>query len=205
MNNKLGVALALFAGLLGGLLTRFIAPPAAFAQNQVSAPKEIEHVVLGQERHGFDVASVRPTVSADGRALFQATPGRLAMSNLALRRLILIAYDIQDYQLIGNPSWIDSEHYDIQARADGNPTVQQMEGPMLQALLEERFKLLLHRETRQLSVYKLSVGKSGAKMQTSQEGNCTPYVLDAPPPTTKPEESRPIFCDFQRARLQWTD
>ena len=70
------------------------------------------------------------------------------MSNLAARRLILIAYDIQDYQLIGEPGWIGSENYDIQAKADGSPSVKQMEGPMLQALLEERFRLSLHRETR---------------------------------------------------------
>jgi uncharacterized protein (TIGR03435 family) len=151
-----------------------------------------------QERHGFDVASVKPTAGTDGRALLQATPGRLAMANLASRRLILIAYDIQDYQLVGGPGWIDSENYDIQAKADGNPSVQQMEGPMLQVLLKDRFKLSIHREIRQLDVYKLSVGKSGAKLQASQGGSCTPYSADAPPPTTKPSEPSSTFCGFQR-------
>jgi len=124
------------------------------------------------------------------------------MMNLTPRRLILIAYDIQDYQLVGAPRWIDSENYDIEAKADGNPSVQQMEGPMLQALLEERFKLSLHRETRELAVYKLSVGKSGAKLQASQEGNCTPYVTDAPPPIAKPGEPPPSFCGFQRTTAE---
>jgi len=55
------------------------------------------------------------------------------MTNLSLRRLILIAYGVQDYQLLGDPSWISSEHYDIQAKADGNTSVQQMEGSMLQS------------------------------------------------------------------------
>jgi len=100
--------------------------------------------------------------------------------------------------LAGGPGWLDSDHYDIQAKADGSPSVQQMEGPMLRALLEERFKLLVHRETRQLAFYKLSAGKSGAKLQASQEGSCTPYAMDGPPPTTKPGEPRPIFCGFQR-------
>jgi uncharacterized protein (TIGR03435 family) len=147
----------------------------------------------------FDVASVRPTANADGRALLQATPGRLIMTNLALRRLILIAYGVQDYQLVGVPAWIDSAHYDIQAKADGNPSVQQMEGPMLQVLLEERFKLALHRETQQLPVFELSVGKSGAKLQPSKEGSCTPYSVDSPPPaTTTTGEPRPNFCGFRR-------
>ena len=61
---------------------------------------------LSQEQHGFDVASIKPTAGSDGRALLQATPGRLAMTNLALRRLILIAWDVQDYQLVGEPGWI---------------------------------------------------------------------------------------------------
>lgn len=146
----------------------------------------------------FEVASVRPTSSTDGRALLQATPGRLALRNLAPRRLILIAYDIQDTQLAGDPSWIDSDHYDIVAKADGNPSVQQMEGPMLRALLEERFRLALHRETRQLPVYKLSVGKSGPKFQPTKEGSCTPYVTSAPPPITRQGEPLPNLCGFRR-------
>lgn len=154
-------------------------------------------LVFGQERHGFDVSSVKPTARTDGRALLQATPGRLAMANLTPRRLILIAYDIRDYQLVGGPRWIDSENYDIQAKADGNPSVQQMEGPMLQVLLEDRFRLSIHRETRQLDVYRLAVGKRGAKLQASQQGGCTPYATDAPPPTSKPGEPRPIFCGIR--------
>ena len=54
-------------------------------------------------------------------------------------------------------------------------------------------------ETRQLPVYKLSVGKSGTKLQASQEGSCTPYITEAPPPT--PEEPRPNFCGFSNATM----
>lgn len=160
--------------------------------------------VLGQEQlssgsSGFEVASIRPTNSTDGRALLQATPGRLVMTNLALRRLILIAYDIQDDQLVGDPGWTDSAHYDIQAKVDGNPSVQQMEGPILRSLLQERFKLMLHRETRQLSVYKLSIAKGGPRMQPSKEGSCTPYVTDSPPPTATTGEPRPNYCGLHAA------
>jgi uncharacterized protein (TIGR03435 family) len=160
-------------------------------------------VVFGQVRSfparpGFEVASVEPAASADGKALLQATPGRLVMTNLALRRLILIAYDVKDYQLAGDPGWLDSGHYDIEAKADGNPSVREMEGPMLQVLLEERFNLALHRETRQLPVYKLSVGKSGPKFQPSRAGSCTPYVTEAPPATTRQGEPLPNFCGFRR-------
>jgi uncharacterized protein (TIGR03435 family) len=147
---------------------------------------------------GFDVASVKPAASTDGRAFLQATPGRLAMTNLALRRIILIAYEAQDYQIAGAPGWIDSEHYDIQAKAEGNPSVQQMEGPMLRRLVEERFRLALHRETRQLPAYRLSVGTTGPKLQPSKEGSCTPYDTNSPPSMTPQGEPRQVFCGFQR-------
>lgn len=145
-------------------------------------------------RSGFDVASVKPSANPEGQSLLQAIPGRLRMSNLALRRLILNAWGIQDYQLAGDPPWIASEHYDIQATAAPDTTVQQMEGPMLQVLLEERFKLAFHRETRQLPVYELGVGKSGAKFQLTKEGSCTPWSVDSAPPPA-PTPGQPInFC-----------
>src|SRR5690349_24010935 len=71
-------------------------------------------------RSGFEVASVKPAADANGRSLLQSVPGRLRMTNLALRRLILNAYGVQDYQLSGDPPWLASEHYDIQATAPGN-------------------------------------------------------------------------------------
>jgi len=158
-------------------------------------------VVFGQTQSppahtGFEVASVKQNTGSDGRAFIQAVPGRLIMTNLPLRRLILNAYDLQDYQLSGDPPWANSEHYDIQAKADGNPSVREMQGPMLQVLLEDRFKLTIHRETRQLPVYELTIGKVGAKLQLSKEGSCTPYSEDSPPPTSTPGQPRPNFCGF---------
>jgi uncharacterized protein (TIGR03435 family) len=144
----------------------------------------------------FEVASVKRNTGSDGRSFLQAVQGRLIMTNLPLRRLILNAYDLQDYQLSGDPPWASSEHYDIQAKADGNPSVREMEGPMLRVLLEDRFKLTIHRETRQLPVYELTIGKAGAKLQLSKEGSCTPYSENSPPPTSTPGQPRPNFCGF---------
>lgn len=108
----------------------------------------------GPQAH-FEVASVKHNVSGSEKAYLQVTPGRLTITNVALKRLVLNAYDLKDYQISGDPSWIASEHYDIRATAEGNPSVKQMEGPMLHALLEDRFRLTFHRETRQLPVYEL--------------------------------------------------
>jgi uncharacterized protein (TIGR03435 family) len=148
----------------------------------------------------FEIASVKPTASADGRSLLQALPGRLTMTNLTLRRLILIAYGVQDYQLSGDSPWTGSEHYDVQAKADGETSVQQMEGPMLRTLLEDRFRMRLHRETRQLPVYELVLVNGGAKLPPSKDGSCTPYSVDSPPPPAPAGgEPRPTFCGLRLA------
>src|SRR5260370_24346372 len=74
-----------------------------------------------------------------------------------------------------------------------------MEGAMLQTLLADRFKLMHHRETRQLPVYELTVAKGGVKLQRTREGGCTPYPVDSPPPPTPaPGAPRPRFCGFPR-------
>ena len=157
------------------------------------------HAQSPAPRPAFEVASVKRNFSGSDRAYLQATPGRLVITNVALKRLILSAYDVQDYQISGDPSWTASEQYDIQATAEGKASVQEMEGPMLKALLEERFKLVLHRETRQLPIYELTIAKSGAKLQGVKEGGCTPYSADSPPPSTPaPGEVGPHYCGFSR-------
>jgi uncharacterized protein (TIGR03435 family) len=168
-----------------GTILMLVAACAAVSLGQVqSAPAQ----------PAFEVASVKPTGSADGRSLLQAVQGRLIITNLSLRRLLLVAYNLQDYQLTGDPPWADSEHYDIQAKAEGNPSVRDMEGPMLQVLLEDRFKLSIHRDTRQLPVYDLTVEKKGTKLQSSKESSCVPYSADSPPSASAPGEPRPNFC-----------
>ena len=79
---------------------------------------------------------------------------------------------------------------------------KQMEGPMLQGLLVERFKLAFHRETQQLPVYELTLAGGKAKLQPNKEGSCTLYSLDAPaPPPTAPGTS---FCGFPRSTQNGT-
>jgi uncharacterized protein (TIGR03435 family) len=73
-----------------------------------------------------------------------------------------------------------------------------MTGPMLQTLLEDRFKLKLHRETKQLPVYELTLAKSGAKMPRTKAGGCIPFTLDSPPPPPlAPGEPQRTFCGFR--------
>jgi len=144
----------------------------------------------------FEVASVKPSASGAVRALLQAVPGRLLMENFAPRTLIVLAYGVADYQVAGGPSWIGSDRYDVQAKAEsGDATVQQMEGPMLQALLVERFKLEFHRETQQLPVYELTRVSGKAKLQPTKEGSCTVYSLNAPSPSAAAARGA-TFCGY---------
>jgi uncharacterized protein (TIGR03435 family) len=154
---------------------------------------------LPTSHSGFDVASVKLNTRGGNGSHVQAFPGRLVMENFSIRRLILFAYGVQDYQISGDPSWIGSDYYDIQATAEGNASVKQMEGPMLQTLLQDRFKLAVHRETRQLPVYELTVAKGGAKLQRSKECSCIPYSADSPPlPSPAPGAPRSTFCGYPR-------
>src|SRR5580698_1221154 len=108
------------------------------------------------------------------------------------------AYSVQLFQISGGPDWINSERYDIVAKADGSASGKQMTGPMLQTLLEDRFKLRFHRETKLLPVYELTVAKGGTKLKRSKEGGCIPFSMDSPPlpPLRVQEEPRTTFCGF---------
>jgi uncharacterized protein (TIGR03435 family) len=72
----------------------------------------------------------------------------------------------------GGPAWLSSDKYTIEAEPDGDQTVPVMAGPMMQTLLEERFQLKIHRETRQGPVYELTVAKGGARLQPVRQGPC---------------------------------
>lgn len=156
---------------------------------------QTQQAVAGPE---FEVASIRPRTSTDNRAYVQALQGRLVMENFSLKQFILFAYDVPNNQVLGVQGWMDSNHFDIQATTESNTTVKQMEGPMLQALLQEKFHLKIHRETMERPVYELTVEKGGVKMQPSKEGSCTLYSMSSPPPIPAPNAARTVYCDFPR-------
>jgi uncharacterized protein (TIGR03435 family) len=120
---------------------------------------------------------------------FQASAGgRFTAENMPLRLLIQHAYGVRSFQIIGGPAWIDSERFDIVAKADGSVQEKQVLGPMLQALLEDRFKLSVHRETKEMPVLNLAQAAEG-KLKTSKTADCS---LDAPEPVA--EGSLPLPC-----------
>lgn len=112
----------------------------------------------------FEVASVKANKSGGLRVSIQSLPGgRFTATNAPLRALIRHAYQLQDFQLSGAPRWIDSERFDILAKGEGDPMSAQMR-LMLRALLEDRFKLQLHSETRELPVYALVMARRDGQL-----------------------------------------
>ena len=99
--------------------------------------------------------------------------GRVVIENMPLKALLGVAYKrrVEWFEISGAPGWMDSEGYDVIAKATGDATNEQMY-PMLQALLRDRFQLTLHRETKDLPVYLLVVAKGGLKLQNAKPGSC---------------------------------
>jgi bla regulator protein blaR1 len=76
--------------------------------------------------------------------------------------------------LSGGPGWIRSDLYDIEAKPEGAPALEMMRGPMMRALLEDRFKLKIHREVKEVPVYNLVIAKGGPKMPKVDDASCPP-------------------------------
>jgi uncharacterized protein (TIGR03435 family) len=129
-------------------------------------------------RPQFEVASVKPSYTRSVSNV-RALPGRLT-ADASVQILIQYAYGVQPFQVVGAPGWMQSERYQIDAKADGNAKRDRM-FLMLQSLLEDRFQLKTHRETRDLPVYALVAVRAGLKLPPPKEGGCVDSAADASP------------------------
>jgi uncharacterized protein (TIGR03435 family) len=121
----------------------------------------------------FEVATIKPSNfdPSNYTSGIHTGHGRLDGQNVTLKRSIVGAYSIGPQQVVGGPNWIDSQRFDIQAKADQPIDDDATLNLMLQSLLADRFKLILHRETRPTSAYVLEVDKKGPKLEVSQGGD----------------------------------
>jgi uncharacterized protein (TIGR03435 family) len=115
----------------------------------------------------FEVATIKPS-DDPGVHLYLDESGVFHPTGTTLSALIKLAYDLQSRQIVGAPSWLDGEKWDLYAKPDkpGKPTLATLK-VMLQKLLADRFQLEFHREKRELSVYAIRVAKSGPKLTPS--------------------------------------
>jgi uncharacterized protein (TIGR03435 family) len=117
----------------------------------------------------FEVASIKPAAGAES-ATIRPLPGRLT-AKASLRTLMQGAYDLQSFQIVGGPEWIGSQQYEIDARAAADSNSAQML-VMLRSLLEDRFQLRVHRESREMPVFALLAARGGLKLPTARDGSC---------------------------------
>ena len=135
-------------------------------------------VVAQQRPQTFDVISIKRNNSGDTSAAVIPRPGNgLSATNVTLMQLVRNAFQIQEYQVLGQPGWFDSERFNIEAKAPpdagAEPRIEILM-PMLQALLADRFKLAFHRENKDMPIYELAVARNGHKMKEVQVENCVP-------------------------------
>lgn len=118
----------------------------------------------------FEVASVKPSLSESASSSgIETGHGRLHGYNVTLKRCIMGAYGVGPHQICGGPGWLESERFEILAKAE-QPVGDAELMVMLQDLLVERFKLALHRETKPMRAFVLEVAKNGPKLENAEPG-----------------------------------
>ena len=165
--------------------------------------------VPAQEKDAtFEVASVKANKSGDGNGNLRGLGSdRVVATNMPVRPMITFAYQVAGYQLIGGPGWLTTDRYDINAKLEAPPTSVQpfipgstTPNPMqlaLRHLLEDRFKLRMHRETRELDIYALVMARPGGGpgpglKPTTQD--CSKAVEPQRPGTPPPGAPGQPFC-----------
>jgi uncharacterized protein (TIGR03435 family) len=150
----------------------------------------------------FEAASIRPCQPGQGPMGYRVTPGNFRVVCMNVQNLMVTAYMVYAGPgagifardpISGGPSWASSDAWDIEAKAEGSPGGAVMGGPMLRALLEDRFKLKVHRGSKEIPVYNLTMAKSGLKLKPLGEGSCTPVDIFTPGPLSPDQR-----CNWQR-------
>lgn len=163
-------------------------------------------------RPEFEVASVKVATGCQNGPVPQEPfrPGRLQFACMSLDAMIQFAYGTfangtsrtpEAVPTAGLPDWDRSERFAVDAKAPEGTRVEMMAGPMLRALLEDRFKLTVHREVRQVPVYALSFGKESSELRHTKEGGCVPLDPSHPPQNAS---DGPHICG-NRSRRQSPD
>jgi bla regulator protein blaR1 len=153
-----------------------------------------------QSNPSFEVASVKPNKSGDQASSSFVLPGsRYTATNVPLRTLVKSAYGLHDTQLVGGPNWINTERFDIRAKAEGYITASAFRDQarlMLRPLLADRFKLVLRRERRDLPVYALVKAGTGfgPQIRRTEPRQCNELAVAVPPAPGGAEPGIPLIC-----------
>ncbi len=125
-----------------------------------------------------EVATIKPHQPGNEQMDFSTHGGTLLIKNLTLGFMMSFAYDLPVRQITGKPGWMDTDKWDIEAKADTpgelNPSQTKL---MMQKLFAERFGLQVHEEKRKMAAFVLSVSKDGPKMTKVTDASLSPGQL----------------------------
>jgi len=160
------------------------------------------------QRPSFEVASIKPFVepppgTPQFRGFRNQPGGRINITGMPLKMIVTFAYAIRDFQVTGGPDWINSDRWEIVAKAEdgsipartgpADPTVIDPMKLMLQSLLEDRFQPKMHKESKELPTYELVAAKGGSKITLSEDQTPPgpPAPGSTPPPPPAPPRGQP--------------
>jgi uncharacterized protein (TIGR03435 family) len=160
------------------LLVAALVGPVAIAQQAIAPAPPAGAKVLT-----FEVATIKPTARTDGAWRLQPTPDGYTGMDISLLKLVGEAYGIYGVKLItGGPPWIDRDKFDLEAKfnaaeiPDANKLTFRQRADMLQPFLADRFRLKVHRETKEFPVYNLVIAKGGPKLKQTKPEQVTQGV-----------------------------
>ena len=160
-------------------------------------PTEGQQTPATRQRPAFDAASIKLHTNGPSLGVNLARPGGHVQLTANLQVLMVLGYDLRSLseavnRISGMPNWGTTQSFDIEAEAPGNPTVEQKR-LMLQSLLAERFKMAVHRETRQSPVYAMelvSPKKLGPQLHRhAADSNCLVSTVQGTAPGSGPSQS----------------
>jgi uncharacterized protein (TIGR03435 family) len=137
---------------------------------------------LGQTARSFDVASVKPSDCRQGADIRLYPGGRLHITCQSVNIILRQAYNLEHYQISGGPPWLGADHFDIEAKAEGDPSKEEM-WAMLRTLLADRFQLKVRLETKEENIYALVVAKDGLKLKPPTGERSYISLMRYDPPT----------------------
>ncbi|HEX5227328.1 MAG TPA: M56 and DUF3738 domain-containing protein [Bryobacteraceae bacterium] len=178
-------------------LAGIVAVAAPFAIGLLNAPAS-QAQTDDASLQRFEVATIKPaTPGQHGTFITPGGNGGIHISNMSLKELLAFAWRIQQFQLSGGPSWIESTPYDILAKPDHRPKPEEI-SLMLRSLLADRFQLKTHHETKDLPVYALVLankdGKLGPQLTESKQGSCEKFDPSKPPQPPDPSKPPTLGC-----------
>jgi uncharacterized protein (TIGR03435 family) len=171
-------AQSLFLILSGFALVCGFLSGSARSQNTNTSGIHFESVSVVENKSGEPIAGVTDIGKGTKRAI-QFKDQRFMASNLTLEELIAFAYHIKGSQLVNEPEWVRSERFNIDAKL--NVAVEQVDRQVvIQSILTDHFKLFVHRDNQQSTVYALLAGEGESKLQPSSPGYGYPNGFKLP-------------------------